>query len=187
MQRVPAKALRSRSRIRPGFTLVELLVVITILALLASMITVAVMAALSSAHVSETQLKINTLSVALDEYQRKFGKYPDCSSDDPLESAKELYKNLKTPPKGVRYEFEEENFTCEDVDSSGEKAIVDAWKKPIWYMTASQYHFLPPNPKTFRLVSSGPDGSFDDTDDDNIFNWKFDEKEESPNHKKQMR
>ena len=179
--------VRSPARTRRAFTLVELLVVIAIITILATMITIAVTMALTHSKVAETDLKIKTLGTAIEEYQRKCGSYPPCDSDDALESSKQLYKGLTNPPKGVRYEFPADNFRCEDVDSSSEKAIVDSFGHAIWYRTAKQYEFHAPNKTSFRLVSAGIDGSFEDSDEDNIFNWEYDAKEDSPNHLKRAR
>ncbi|MGH7144070.1 MAG: type II secretion system protein [Planctomycetota bacterium] len=176
----------ARRRARRGFTLIELIVVITIMVILASILTTAIMLAMRTAKENECQVKIQTLSAQLEEYQRRCGSYPPCDQEDAVESSKELYKDLTQPPKGVRFEFHEEDFNCLDTDQSGEKAICDPWNRAIWYAPAKMYQYQPPNKDSFRLMSAGPDGSFDQDDSDNIFNWTYSDDESSPYHLRQM-
>jgi prepilin-type N-terminal cleavage/methylation domain-containing protein len=66
-----------------GFTLVELLVVITIIGILAALITVAAIGALKKAHETRTKAEINQISAAVDEYKNKTTAYPpNCQTDD---------------------------------------------------------------------------------------------------------
>lgn len=68
----PAAALRS------GFTLVELLVVIVILAILASLVTPAIMNSLTKARNSAIKAEIDMLHMALMNYQSEYGAVPPC-------------------------------------------------------------------------------------------------------------
>ncbi|QDU93035.1 type II secretion system protein [Lignipirellula cremea] len=68
--------MNSHLRKRPGgFTLVELLVVITIITILAGLTTVGIGAAIRSAHKAAIALEINELSRAVEAYYTKFGDY----------------------------------------------------------------------------------------------------------------
>lgn len=61
---------------RKGFTLVEMLVVIIIMSILASLTVVAVMSALTSSKVSNTEVMLDTIKAALAQYQVRWGDYP---------------------------------------------------------------------------------------------------------------
>jgi prepilin-type N-terminal cleavage/methylation domain-containing protein len=61
---------------RPGFTLVEMLVVITIIGILASLGTVAVFEALKAAKRARIKVEITNLNNAIESYKVQFGDYP---------------------------------------------------------------------------------------------------------------
>ncbi len=71
------------SRLAPrGFTLVELLVVITIIGILAALITVAAVGALKKAHQTEIKAEINQIDGGFNEFKNKFNAYPpNCQMD----------------------------------------------------------------------------------------------------------
>lgn len=70
-----------------GFTLVELMVVVTILAILSALITSAVMAALNHAKEVMVSTEIRGLSSAVMQYRAEFGEYPpDFSSATKVEA-----------------------------------------------------------------------------------------------------
>ena len=63
-------------RRRTGFTLVELLVVITILGILIALLVPAVFSAVSRANDARVAGEINTLGQALASFKNKFQEYP---------------------------------------------------------------------------------------------------------------
>jgi prepilin-type N-terminal cleavage/methylation domain-containing protein len=63
---------------RSGFTLVELLVVIVILAMLAALVTPAVMRSLNKARNSAIKAEIDLLHMAMMNYQSEYGAVPPC-------------------------------------------------------------------------------------------------------------
>jgi len=67
---------------RRGFTLVELLVVIVIIALLIGISAVATVRALKSAEVSATKFLMRSLSDGLEQFHTDFGYYPPLLRDD---------------------------------------------------------------------------------------------------------
>jgi prepilin-type N-terminal cleavage/methylation domain-containing protein len=69
-------------KIRSGFTLVELLVVITIIGILAALITVAANAALKRAHEAQIKVEIDQLDAAFEQVKNKTAAYPpNCQND----------------------------------------------------------------------------------------------------------
>jgi len=63
---------------RSGFTLVELLAVIMIIALLAGLVTPAVMRARNSARNAATKAEIDMLHMAIMNYKNEYGSFPPC-------------------------------------------------------------------------------------------------------------
>jgi prepilin-type N-terminal cleavage/methylation domain-containing protein len=59
-----------------GFTLVELLVVITIIGILTGLITVAAVGAMKAAQRTRIKVEIDQMSTAVEEYKNKNGSYP---------------------------------------------------------------------------------------------------------------
>jgi prepilin-type N-terminal cleavage/methylation domain-containing protein len=83
-------SLHPASRIlhpRAAFTLVELLVVITIIGILAALITVAAVGALKKAREAEIKSEINQIDTAINEYKNKVTAFPpNCQTDNPSPS-----------------------------------------------------------------------------------------------------
>jgi general secretion pathway protein G len=73
------KAMRRNAR-RRGMTLIEIIVVITILALLTAAVAVAVIPQLDQAKVDRTKLDIANIMGGLKTYYAKKGNYPDTAA-----------------------------------------------------------------------------------------------------------
>jgi prepilin-type N-terminal cleavage/methylation domain-containing protein len=92
----------SRQQSPTGFTLVELLVVIGIIALLAALVTPAVMRSMSTARAAAVKTEIDLLSTALMTYKNEYGSFPPADMrglwDDgnkAVDKAHPVYKHLK--------------------------------------------------------------------------------------------
>lgn len=72
----PAPSSKTRPRRDAGFTLVELLVVMAILALLASLVAPRVLAYLSSSRTKTAKLQIENISTSLELFKLDNGRYP---------------------------------------------------------------------------------------------------------------
>jgi len=70
-----------RGRVRPGFTLVELLVVIVIIGILVGLMVAAVIPAIRTAKNAAISIEINQLDTALRAYKEKYGSYPPDFAD----------------------------------------------------------------------------------------------------------
>jgi prepilin-type N-terminal cleavage/methylation domain-containing protein len=73
-----AKTLATHNRSHRGFTLVELLVVIGIIAILAALVTPAVMRAQVAARNAAIKAEIDMLHMAIMNYQSEYGSLPPC-------------------------------------------------------------------------------------------------------------
>ena len=71
-----SKETRGR-RNRRGMTLIEIMVVITILGMIVAAIGVAVIPQLNQAKIDKTQIEVKNMKQALDMFYAKKGKYPD--------------------------------------------------------------------------------------------------------------
>lgn len=123
-----------RRRPRNGFTLVELLVVLVIIGLLASIAAPQVIRYLGGAKVDTAKVQIERLSGILDLYRLEIGSYPD---DDVGLRA------LVEAPPGV------ERWNGPYLD--GDDALTDPWGNPY------EYRF-PGERGAFDLYSLGADG-----------------------------
>src|SRR5215470_4015230 len=97
---------RSRLTPRSAFTLVELLVVITIIGILAALITVAAVGALKSARRTEVKAEINQIDGGFNEVKNKTNAFPpNCQTDGtagPIQESRVLadikrYMNVAFP------------------------------------------------------------------------------------------
>jgi prepilin-type N-terminal cleavage/methylation domain-containing protein len=74
-----------RKRVRTGFTLVEMLVVIVIISILAALITAAAASALWSAKQTKIKVEVDMLAGAMESFKQKYNSYPPanltCPSD----------------------------------------------------------------------------------------------------------
>tara|TARA_B100001093_G_scaffold472454_1_gene495596 strand:- start:60 stop:440 length:381 start_codon:yes stop_codon:yes gene_type:complete len=119
-------------------TLLEIMIVIAILGLLASVVVVAVMNQFENSKVQTTKLKMGTIKTALNQYKVNHGEYP----------AGDGLKKLLNPPDGMKPYLK------------GKSAPKDDFGNPIIYKANSGSGSAP-----FELVSKGSDGQIGTEDD----------------------
>lgn len=126
-------------RQRAGFTLIEILVVITVIAILAGMVTPMVFRNVGDAKVSTVRAQIEIFATALDAYRLDNDYYP--TSEQGLEA-------LRHAPEGGQA----------DVNWRGpylrKDPPLDPWKRPYIYMSPGES-----NPEAYDLLSYGRDGA----------------------------
>lgn len=135
------RSSRRRGARQRGLTLIEILVVVTILGLIAGIVGVAVVNQLEEAQIDTTRTQLINISKALDIYKMKVGKYP--TSTEGLQA-------LANPPNG-------RNPVMTPIPK-------DPWGGEFVYISPGQH-----NPATFDIYSKGPDQQGGTEDD--ISNW----------------
>ena len=122
-----------------GMTLLEIMIVIAILGMIASVLVVAVVNRLDAAKIKTTKLKINNIKSALEQYKVDFGDYP---------SQGEGLRALITPPEGSPPYLKDKTVPKDDFGNE------------LMYFSPSRHGGGP-----FEIISKGPDGQ-EGTEDD---------------------
>ena len=79
--RTPAHRPTSAARRRPGFTLVEIMVVVVIIGILTALVVPATMRAITRARDTEAKMEVAAIADAVDQYHLKYGDFPPDGSD----------------------------------------------------------------------------------------------------------
>jgi general secretion pathway protein G len=140
---------RTRQRLngaKTGFTLVELLLVLVILAMLAAIVVPKFSGRTEQAKLTSAKTQISNLETALDAYETDCGGYPQGSD-------------------GLR-SLTEKPGTCDDWRGPYMKKGIppDPWGHPYVYECPGKH-----DEKSYDLMSAGPDGQAGTADD--ITNW----------------
>jgi len=125
-----------RNNVRAGFTLIELMIAITILAIISAIAVPAVMSRLAEAKIGSAKTNLNVLKGAIMQYQLSIGQLPSRLKDLIKAPSDEKIKKKWNSP------FIEK-----------EKSLEDPWENPY------QYKVNPAGaPHQFELYSYGPNG-----------------------------
>jgi prepilin-type N-terminal cleavage/methylation domain-containing protein len=190
-----ARALTGRS----GFTLVEILIVIAIISVLASMTTAGVILARENARKAVAKVTLAGLTSALGDYILDTGRYPGAKAPAADNAFPDLYEALAglRPPKGgggpsaPYFDFKLENLMVPDDGAVGgfreavpsdlrdpkvPKYARDPWGNPYVYVENRSHpdRAYPMRPGKADIYSTGRDG-IDQTAEgekgDDIGNW----------------
>ncbi len=132
---------------RRGFTLMEVLLVLAILAVIAAMVVPSLMGRQQKAMVDRAKLDVKSIEKALEFYTTDHsGNYP--------ETLQELY-NPQPLEDGKKPKYLDK--------------ILDPWGKPYHYLSPAQATQYFPNGDHPAISSDGPDGQQGSNDDVN--NW----------------
>lgn len=132
-------------RNRPGFTLVELMLVVVIIGVLAAMVVPRLAGRTEQAKISRTKSDIASIGLALDLYELDMGGYPTGNSLDPLFTKDGL-------PAGSNSDAWKGPYL--------KKRVQDPWVKDYQYKFPSES-----SDKDYDLFSLGPDGQAGSQDD----------------------
>ena len=125
-------------RIRAGFTLIEVLVVIAVIAMLAALVAPNVFQHVGTAKDATARSQIELLGAALDAYRLDNGRYP--TTDQGLD-ALQNEPSIQPLPSNWRGPYLR-------------KAVpVDPWGAPFVYLSPGEI-----NPRNYDLFSLGADG-----------------------------
>ena len=144
------KRVRNRRR---GFTLLEILVVVGILALLAAFVVPSLIGTQDRARVEITQTKLDSLSSIMSLFNLHMGRFPN-----------ELSELTEEPDD----EVDAEKWNGPYIEDASK--LTDAWGREFQYLGNDEAKV---NEGRYDLWSVGKDGE-DGTDDD-IGNWKKEE------------
>ncbi|MEP2775988.1 MAG: type II secretion system protein GspG [Luteolibacter sp.] len=156
-----------------GFTLIEILIVMAIIAILAALSIGGFQYVRAKQDFSTAELQISLLSKALEEYKLDHGDYPDPTTGTSPSNA--LYTALyyegasATPPERIYLsELDPANNQQRWTLGSGASVtIVDPWGQEYIYLIGSDASARNPD---FDLISKGPDNNLS-TEGDNVDNF----------------
>lgn len=103
------KTRSTRARARRGMTLIEIIVVITIVSMLMTAVTVYAVGILDDSRRKTARLDIRTLMTSLDMYKMTKGRFPDTGAGLKVLVDAKLVKELPRDPWGTEYAYALEN------------------------------------------------------------------------------
>ena len=145
--------MKLRLQRRSGFTLIEIMLVIAIIALLVGTVIVNIGPQRKKAFETQAKNQINAYRMALQAYSLDNGIFP--TTDQGLQALVAAPSSEPVPTK----------WRGPYLDPAVIKP--DPWNRPYLYVCPAQQN---PDPEGFDLYSSGPDGR-PNTDDD-VVSWK---------------
>ena len=151
----PSGAIHNRA----GFTLLELLAVVGIIAILAGLVLGIGRHAIESGKISRAKSELAVLAAALEAYQRSYGDYPQTDDEARLLQSLIGRRGPQNAALTGRAFIESAKFTTADsLDpfANASAMLTDPWDQPYVYAYKSQTPWAKPG---FVLYSIGPDGA----------------------------
>jgi prepilin-type N-terminal cleavage/methylation domain-containing protein len=129
-----------------GFTLVELMIAISIITLLTTMVTVGLLKAKGNAKIQTTRALIANIQAGIENYYGAFGDYPPTSLEDSGMSVNGVNNGiesvvvcLSTSNKGGPFLLGVLESKYKDLDNDNVREIIDEWNHPLIYFHSRDY------------------------------------------------
>lgn len=148
--------MKRRRKSVPGFTLIEVLLVIVIIGMLATVLIVTIGGTREQARIDITQLTIQKIVGKIEQYNMRIGHYPTEAEG----GLKALYIQPQYPDEKTAERWRKPFVK--------EKELKDAWDNVLNYETVDAGGQAPAGVE-FKLWSNGPDKQSNTQDD--IRNW----------------
>lgn len=143
-----------------GFTLVEILVVIAVIAILMGLVLSGGEQAKRRAHIYKAKAMIASIDTALALYHTDFGAYPAAGNQNLVN----LLADVATYSTNNDWHGPYMSFKSKDLGGSIPAAtVIDSW--------ANDYHYTLGTVPAYKIWSNGPDGQNDSGSDDDITSW----------------
>ncbi|MFW5751156.1 MAG: prepilin-type N-terminal cleavage/methylation domain-containing protein [Planctomycetota bacterium] len=174
---------------RRGFTLIELMVVMAVIAVLMGLLIPVISTAMSGSKKAETTATLQNIEQAIANYHSRNGVLPlfdedlaahDCMGGGDVVDEHEVEANNVLLLACLRT-VDRDTFGP-GADCVNQGVIVDAWHRPFLYRPFTCYPLIagsalphsddPPRPDSYQLWSFGPDRTNDNGEDDDLVNWK---------------
>ncbi len=159
-----------KGRSESGFTLMELLLIIAIIAMLSASLIAAGGKIIVRARIQEAKDNISQLITAMEAYASDYGAYPPDDNNDNM--CTELTQALLSGAQGLYY------ISLREEDTSG-GAFLDPWKNPYRYELGSVSTDAPTGASgtwdrghRYWIWSCGPNGNNDQGAGDDVTSWK---------------
>ena len=169
-------------RQRRSFTIIELLVAISIIAILAGLMVGGLGGVNKQSNKAATKADLMKLEMALNQYYQDNGSYPAAVTIQVENEDGDKLDCLGLDSSVTSTLLGYESFTVDNSNAVTPIAI-DAWDRPIIFEQSSNYGSTNSkaepvsgltgvyyNPKSFQLISAGEDGD-PTTDNDNVYNF----------------
>ena len=152
--------MKKQAKKNEAFTLIEILVVLSIIAVLMALIAPRFFGQVGKSKKIAAKADIKTLSTSLKVFRLDVGRYP--TSEEGLDA-------LLEPPSGTEKKWQGPYLETDSVDFD----LNDPWDNPYVYICPGKHH-----QDGYDLISYGADGiEGGEGEDEDIVNWKVEEEE----------